>query len=209
MSHRDQIKSARIPVGSLLRPQYEAGNYLASDDLLTEQNYRRQRLRRHGRFLHGGGVVCGLRVVPAGDPARPWAIIVCPGYAITCCGDEVEVSVPTRLDIREYIWARPQIGGKPVPLALIGIRYAEEQTSPVAARAQSCRCRETIHHSRIRDGFHLDVLWSAPSVTEKSFDLCAGESAPCPECGESRHIILSRVSLPESESTRISVKDIS
>src|SRR5437762_367436 len=113
MSHSHPLKHAPAPVGSLPRPHYEAGNFLASEDLRSEQDYRRQRLRRHNRYLHGWGRVCGLRAVPARDALRPWGVLICPGYAITCCGDDIEVSTPTPLDICEYIWARPQVGGVP------------------------------------------------------------------------------------------------
>ena len=77
----DQKSLRRVPtlVGALQRPRYAAGSSLAAHDLRTEQRYRLQRLRRHHRYLHGWGVICGLLVVPAGDPRRPWAVQVCPG----------------------------------------------------------------------------------------------------------------------------------
>src|SRR5262245_29859665 len=100
MSNGESLKLPLGPPDALKRPQYEIGNYLAAADLLTEQRYRLQRLRRHNRYLHGWGVVCGLHVVPARDSTRPWALWVCPGYAISCCGDEIEVPTPAMIDVR-------------------------------------------------------------------------------------------------------------
>ena len=208
MGNGEQQKKLSARAGPGQRPWYKAGNYLATDDLLTEQSYRLQRLRRHNRYMHGWGIVCGLRVVPARDAARPWGVIVCPGYAITCCGDEVEVLNPTPLDIREHVWARPQVGGKPVPVAYIGIRYAEEQGSPVLARNLSCDCDEIGYYSRIRDGFQISVLWENPAITNEVFDLCGGNPAPCPECGENQYIVLARITLPNSEGNLITLEHI-
>src|SRR6266852_4541246 len=79
------------PAGALERPLYQEGNYLAHLDLCAEQRYLLQRLRRHNRYLHGWGLVCGLNVVPGRDVRLPWQILVCPGYAIGPYGDEIKV----------------------------------------------------------------------------------------------------------------------
>lgn len=209
MAHSDQSKHAHCPAGSLSRPHYKAGDYLASEDLRSEQEYRWQRLRRHNRHLHGWGRVCGLRVVPAQDAIRPWSVLICPGYAITCCGDEIEVSNPAPLDIRDYLWARPQIAGLPALAAYIGIRFAEERRGPVAAQKAACQCEETIYASRLRDSFQVDVLWAVPIAKEETrFDLCGGKSAPCPRCGADPHIILASVDLPGSEGQPITLERI-
>jgi hypothetical protein len=208
MANHHSSKFASPPAGSLSRPHYEEGNYLASEDLRAEQDYRQQRLRRHNRHLHGWGRVCGLRVVPAHDVARPWGVMVCPGYAITCCGDELQVCCPSRLDIRDYLWSRPQIGGTPAPAAYIGIRFTEEQHGLVAEQKPSCLCDEATHPSRLRDSFQIDVLWDMPPKTEGAFDLCSGRSAPCPTCGENPYIILAVVDLPKGEGQTITLERI-
>lgn len=46
----------------LTRPRYFNGQLLTADDLQAEQNYFREKLRRHNRCLHGWGVVRGLEV---------------------------------------------------------------------------------------------------------------------------------------------------
>jgi Domain of unknown function DUF11 len=202
MIDRQSLKQAPTLVGALQRPGYAAGSYLAARDLLTDQRYRRQRLRRHQRYLHGWGVVCGLLVAPASDPRRPWAVQVCPGYAIGPYADGVEVQTPAAVDVRDYLWRQPHgASGNPVRVAYVGIRYAEQQVRPVPSQPPGCRCEETVYEpSRIRDGFRIDVLWQLPEPSEaEGFDLCEPGLAPCPECPESPYVVLARIALPASE----------
>jgi hypothetical protein len=191
------------------RPLYEVGSYLAAEDLSTEQQYRTQRLRRHRRYLHGWGVVCGLLVVPARDPGRPWAVSICPGYALGPWGDEIVVQASVMLDIRDYLWTRPHIGGPATRLAYIAIRYDEEPARPVAASPPGCRCDDTSYaNSRIRDGFQLSVLWARPDAHPERVDLCARRLPKCPECPDSPDVILARVALPANESDPIAAANI-
>jgi len=209
MSHHDPSKRAPAPAGSLSRPHYEVGNYLATEDLRTEQEYRHQRLRRLNRYLHGWGRICGLRVVPAQAAVRPWGVLICPGYAITCCGDDIEVLNPTPLDIHDYIWARPSVAGVPGLAAYIGLRYAEEWRRPIAAQRAACQCEEVINPSRIGDSFQVAVLWAVQAAGGgERFDLCAGQSALCPKCGADPYIILASVDLPKSEGQTLTLERI-
>lgn len=212
MEDGENANALRFPVGALKRPRYQAGHYLAASDLATWQHYRLQRLRRHRRYLHGWGVVCGLRVVPAGEPGRPWAVRVCPGYAIGPYGDEIEVAAQVVIDVREYIWLQPQaLSNVPeFPIALLALRYVEQMGSPRPSSFPSCGCEETEEKpSRIRDGFRIDVLWQArlPEPEEK-FDPCEEKSAPCPDCPESPYIYLACINLPDDESQPIRSEDI-
>lgn len=189
------------PARSLPRPKYEGGAYLTTHDLLTEQQYRLQRLRRHNRYLHGWGVICGLRTASAQEAGRPWAVLICPGNAITCCGDIIEVCAPVLVDISDCLWARPMVGRRPLPVAYIGIRYDEEYQRMAPINASSCGCDDPIYQpSRIQDSFRVDVLWELPEAPHADrFDLCEQSSAPCPECPDHHYVILARVNLPLSE----------
>jgi len=187
----------------LMRPFYEAGHYLAANDLSTEQQYRVQRLRRHRRYLHGSGVVCGLRVVPARDPSRPWAIVVCPGYALGPWGDEIDVPSASPLDVREYLWMQPVVSSTtaPPPIAYIGIRYREEVATLVPAGAAVCGCDDSASTpSRIRDGFQVSVLWQAPVQLPEPPSMCDDGVTPCPPCPTSPYVMLARLTLPGNES---------
>ena len=190
----------------LMRPFYEAGHYLAASDLATEQQYRVQRLRRYRRHLHGFGVVCGLRVVPAKDPSRPWAVFVCPGYAVGPWGDEIDVPTAASLDVRDYLWMRPEVPSiaGPPPFAYVGVRYREEAATNVPAGAAVCGCDDsTSTPSRIRDGFQITVLWQAPEQLPGPPSLCDDAVTPCPPCPSSPYVMLARLTLPGDESDPI------
>jgi len=47
---------------SLERPRFFTGKLLTTEDLALEQQYFREKLRRHNRSLHGFGIVSGLKV---------------------------------------------------------------------------------------------------------------------------------------------------
>jgi hypothetical protein len=190
----------------LKRPSYEAGHYLAASDLVAEQQYRQQRLRRHRRYLHGDGVVCGLQVVPAKDASRPWAILVCPGYALGPYGDEIDVASATAVDVRESLWMKPFVAstvGQP-SFAYVGIRYREESITPVRAGGAVCGCDDSAAEpSRILDGYQISILWEAPEPFSEGPSLCGDELAACPPCPNSPYVMLARLTLPAGESDPI------
>src|SRR5512147_2416454 len=82
---------------SLERLRYFPRQLLTADDMRVEQEYFREKMRRHNRFLHGWGVVCGLEVV-ADAASGPMAVKVCPGYALGPWGDEIYVEEPIAFD---------------------------------------------------------------------------------------------------------------
>src|SRR5882724_3077499 len=71
---------------SLKRPHFFSGKLVTTEDLELEQQYFREKLKRHNRTLHGFGIVSGLKVsVGSGQ------IVVEPGLALDCEGNEVIV----------------------------------------------------------------------------------------------------------------------
>ncbi len=186
----------------LMRLQYEGQGYLAARDLSVEQSYRVRRLWHHNRYLHHWGIVCGLWVVPARDLTRPWAVQVCPGFAIACCGEEIEVPAPHTIDIRDYLWMRSRDHKGP---AYVGVRYAEVPKRPVPSYQSVCGCEEIKYEpSRIQDDFQVDVFWSLPeSGDAKEFDICIQDLAPCPKCTGCRYVFLACINLPDSENIPI------
>jgi hypothetical protein len=55
---------------------------------------------RLARYRHGWGVVCGLRVEC--DPKHPSGVVVTPGYAIGCCGEDIVVCADAAVDLSSY-----------------------------------------------------------------------------------------------------------
>ncbi len=82
--------SCAPPCDSLRRPRYFAGQLLTAATLEAEQDYQRDKLRRHNLALHGVGIVCGLgvHVDARGDGPR---VAIDPGYAIDPHGDLLAV----------------------------------------------------------------------------------------------------------------------
>ncbi len=89
-------------VPELARLRFFHGQPLGALDLRREQSYHRDRARLHNRLLHGWGFVCGLEVEVAprrrqqeceGDPTTA-EVIVHPGVAIDCLGNEIVVRHP-------------------------------------------------------------------------------------------------------------------
>src|SRR5262245_53359808 len=150
----------------LERLRYFPRQLLTADDMRAEQEYFREKQRRHNRLLHGFGVVCGLEVVP--DPeGGSLAVKVCPGFALGPRGDEIYVPEAAKLDLAycmrapgdpcspDYPVPRPPGSG---PL-LVLIRYVECSTRPMRTLPAGCGCDETAcEYSRIRDGFEIECL---------------------------------------------------
>ena len=99
----------------LKRLHYFDGRMLSAADLATEQQYFRERMKRHNRFLHGSGVVAGLEV-----GVEEKNILLLPGMALDCTGEEIAVSEAVRI-------APPDENH----VAFLMIRYAEEPSGKV------------------------------------------------------------------------------
>ncbi len=73
----------------LKRNHFFSGKFLTAEDLTLEQEYVREKLKRHNRYLHGFGVVFGLEVSKRGS-----AVVISPGLAIDCQGNEIVIPEP-------------------------------------------------------------------------------------------------------------------
>ena len=164
---------------ALERVRYFYRQLLTADDMTVEQEYFRQKLRRHNRYLHGFGVVCGLSVEPATDATHPWQVRVCPGYAVAPQGDEILVPEPTLYDLATGAQKDepcapcpcppvPNVGSDVRPLVYLAARYSECSTRPVRVHPAGCACDEcACDYSRIRDDFCLGALCEIPDCYKK------------------------------------------
>ena len=162
-----------------------------------------RRLRLHDRFVHGAGVVCGLHVYAAPRKLHPWSVGICPGYAVTPCGDEIDVPVRVVVDIRDFLWSRPVVDGIDARVAFVGLRYADD-AGPLSAAAESCGCGCTSHADAaseyLHEGYAIEILWKYDR-TRVTFDLCLAGTAPCPSTPTTPHVVIAAVRLPVLEST--------
>jgi hypothetical protein len=83
------MSCAGLPVPTRVR--YFTGQLLSAADFEQEQEYARDKQRRHNRLLHGVGIVHGLEVtVEVRDDGAP-LVAVSPGVAIGPDGEELVV----------------------------------------------------------------------------------------------------------------------
>ena len=156
----------------LERVRYFNRQPLTADDMRAEQEYFLEKERRHNRMLHGRGVVCGLLVSQVTDQdASPTSVVICPGYALSPCGNEIAVSKPVTYDLADCLAKEPNsceetltsLEDNTPKRIYIAIRYKACPNRPVRTMPAGCGCDETsCEHSRIRDGFEIKCLTELP-----------------------------------------------
>jgi hypothetical protein len=134
---------------TLRRVNYFEGRLLSAEDFQAEQEYHREKSRRHNRRLHGCGVVRGLTVSLAGGASRP-AITVKPGVGIDATGNQLELdaerSVPIAVKARAF---------------LVVLRYVERPVEPVPSFGTSGDA-DTMGYARIEEDCELVLLPDDP-----------------------------------------------
>lgn len=204
------------------RVRYFARQLMTADDMRAEQEYFLEKLRRHNRFLHGWGVVCGLEVAPAPEEGRGTRVRVGCGYALGPQGDEIHVGRPAFLDLATC-GARPDpedpcAPETPSPRAatpdshpdvLVAIRYVECSTRPVRVMPAGCGCDESAcEFSRTRDAFELRCWpvpadWKPPVRSDASCDDIIKAMLTCPPCPSDPWVVLARVAFGGSQPSSI------
>ncbi len=213
-------------VATLERVRHFPRQLLTVDDMDTDQDYFREKLRRHNRFLHGWGVVCGLEVLPAPAEDACWRVRITPGYALGPYGDEIFVPDPVYVDLAKCgpagitdpcepdmaLLRDVQTAGT---ILYIAIKYEECLASPVRAMTASCDCDEVAcEYSRIRDSFHIDCLTALPQSHQQPrlpllCDLRKENGLPaCPPCPTDPWVVLAMVQLPGQRQTSVNIDNI-
>jgi hypothetical protein len=136
---------------SLKRVHYFFGQILSLDDFQAEQNYHRERLKRHNRFLHGWGVVTGLEV-SAELNGNEHTIVISPGMAVDSLGNEIVVGQPHKVCVnatasRLYVIAR----------------YAEQKTDAISEGNEN-----QTQYTRVEEGFAISIEAKEPRAASSS-----------------------------------------
>jgi hypothetical protein len=167
------------------RPRYFPRQLMTPAEMTQEQQYFREKLRRHNRLLHGWGVVCGALIRQSldedGQPI-PWTIEVSTGYILDAHGNEIVIPQIVTYNLRrESVSGHKLRGGKQVdpwcsdvpvdrPLEgsfFIAVCYEECQTRPVRVMPAGCGCDDAdCEYSRIRESFVIRVLEELPDTYE-------------------------------------------
>lgn len=147
--------------GVCARPHFERNNYFYGKqftvrDLTQEQRYVNGKRQLINRMILGWGVVCGLEVT--WDP-RKRQFLVGEGMALDCCGHEIIVCEPQKVDFEEYdehcgyVRKNPKHEQKFV----LCLEYNECKAEPVDLPAVGCDDQGRTEFNRVRDSFKLKV----------------------------------------------------
>ena len=102
----DNLSKSCVPCGlhKPLRNNYFDGKMLFSRDFSDEQDYNRGHRQLHNSLLHGTGTVCGLKIIQHPSPdCRDAFVVVEPGTALDCCGQEIIVPERMLVRVREML----------------------------------------------------------------------------------------------------------
>jgi hypothetical protein len=195
----------------LERVNYFPRQLLTVEDMVTERDYFLQKQRRHNRFLHGWGVVCGLKVTAAPTDKALWQVKIGSGYALGPYGDEIYVADPVLLDLSKCGAGATTNPCEPdilsAPRASVGtevfiaIKYAECFARAVRAMPAGCACEdEACEYSRIRDSFQIECLAELPPKPTPVPNLCDliahKQLTPCLPCPTTAWVVLAKAVLP-------------
>ncbi|HKE55231.1 MAG TPA: hypothetical protein VKB46_00965 [Pyrinomonadaceae bacterium] len=198
MKTMTKLETVFCASGLLERPRYFPRQLITPVEMTLEQNYFRDKMRRHNRLLHGWGVVCGAQVclVPRPDQsdAEPWKIAVHPGYILSPFGDEILIDQERVVDLRTEglisicgqpagevadpwcsdVFIRRQEENGDVTL-YVAVKYKEVLTRPVRTQPASCGCSDTqCEFSRFCDGYEIGVLNHCPESHENPPNVVEG-----------------------------------
>jgi hypothetical protein len=147
----------------ITRVRYFAGQVLGVAELETEQRYVIERLRRRNRWLHGWGIVAGLRL-----SIGPKETVVAPGFALDCLGNEIEIEAPTRWPLR---------GAGRGTACYLTLTFAERAVDPGPVIGEpSNGGDEPAAYTRVEESWALAYATEDPARGHRG---AGGRSEPC------------------------------
>lgn len=200
------LKHCPAEIAQLERVNFFPRQLLTDGDMIADQEYFREKLRRHNRYLHGWGVVCGLEVTEAREKGPGW-VRVGPGYALSPCGDDIHVGEPVFLDLAKCgpqaitdpcLPERWLATAAPSGTIFLAIRYDQCLARPMQIMPATCVCDElACEYSRIRDSFQFECLTALPASHDSwppAGLLCQG-AWPCPPEPPDPWVVLAQITL--------------
>ncbi len=130
----------------LTRNRYFHGKLMSEDDFILEQQYVRDKQRRHNLLLHGMGIAWGLEVTVEPGGTAGDQIVVSPGVAIGPDGEELFVCEPIT----------SPLGSTPSPsFVTLGVVDRPIAVAPTSDGQEVSRVEEVVE---------LDVLPNPPAT---------------------------------------------
>jgi len=214
MAMTECSKHEKVEANNLERVRYFPRQLITADDMRLEQEYFLEKQRRHNRFLHGWGIVCGFDVKAHPITGAPWNVDICSGYILGPYGDEIYSSKTVQYDLAACnVDAQMDPCEKKIETHnceeapsgfYLAIKYAECRMRPVRIQPTGCGCDDTAcEYTRIRDSFELACLPDLPKShcpeAPGAPELCESvmqHVIPCIACPEEPWIVLAKVTLP-------------
>jgi hypothetical protein len=183
-----------------VRPRFFGGMLLTDDDLQAISDYTVGKRRLTNRHLFGAGVVCGLEV--GCDPCKPGWLVVSPGYALDCCGNDIVVGCPEKIDALALLndlrrrkgsdCGEPCDDQPPRDYYLV-VSYAERPSDPVAPYDQDDCVVGDCEFSRVREGYCFDLTCDLPGTEPSLFDRLRECARPSDDRTKEDAAIMARV----------------
>jgi hypothetical protein len=160
-----------------VRPRFFNGMLLTEDDLQAIDDYAVAKRRLTNRHMFGPGVVCGLAVDC--DPCKPGWLTVTPGYALDCCGNDIVVGCPEKLDALVLLDELRRTSAadcgdpcddQPGRNYLLVVRYDEQPADPVAPYSQDDCAVGDCEPSRVREGYRFELVCGVADPEPSLFD---------------------------------------
>jgi hypothetical protein len=200
-------------------PRYYPRQLITPDDLTLEQNYFRDRMRRHNRLMHGWGVVCGALVCPGTTKDAngavslvPWQVQVQKGYVLGPYGDEIILDCVRTVDLRTNgvsgatgdpcidvpdPWCSQVSVPRTTGTLYIAVKYKQSMTRPVRVQPIGCGCSDnSCECSRLHDGYEIGILPCCPDDKDPLTDpktLFTGDIPDCFPCPSQPWVVLAAV----------------
>ena len=151
------------------RNNYYYGKQFTVRDLIQEQSYFNEKRHLVNRMVLGWGVVCGLDV--RWEPEKR-AFIVDTGMALDCCGHEIIVCEPQRVEFKDpddhgRTAYEPPAGERKFVLCL---EHDECKAEPVSLQPIGCDDQERTEYNRVRDGFRLRIKKWEDACPKQPYD---------------------------------------
>jgi hypothetical protein len=164
-------------IPELARLRYFHGQPLSALDLRREQAYHRDKARLRNRLLHGWGIVCGLEVTvaPRPEPEPGYEkdcepdpthaeVIVMPGAALDCRGDEIVVRHPRPVYVDRLLGEDQleALAQEPATVFLT-LCFIETPIDPMRPMlASGCEPTPDCEHGRILESYRICATLEPP-----------------------------------------------
>lgn len=184
-------------IPELARLRYFHGQPLSALDLRREQAYHREKARLHNRLLHGWGIVCGLEVTVAQRPEHETGhgtddcetdpthakVIVMPGVALDCRGNEIVVRHPRPVYLDRLLGENQleEFTKNPATVYLT-LCFTETLIDPMRPMlASGCEPTPDCEHGRILESYRICATLEPPDRGPACEPCCGACGDVCPE----------------------------